>query len=84
MTTRREILFAIGAGALAPRAAFAQQGKVWRIGFLADNDRDVLAPRVEAFKAGMLALGRKEGIDRLHERSAECRRRCDTIAVDGG
>ena len=37
MTTRRELLIALGAGGCAlPFLSFAQQqGKIWRVGFLA-------------------------------------------------
>jgi putative ABC transport system substrate-binding protein len=61
MITRRELLIALGAGALAaPIASFAQQqGKVWRVGFLsprprpASLDSDVFG----AFLQGMRELG---------------------------
>ena len=41
MTTRRQVVIALGAGALAaPFASFAQQApKVWRIGFLVARSR---------------------------------------------
>jgi putative ABC transport system substrate-binding protein len=60
VTTRRKILIALGAGALAaPLAAFAQQkGKVWRIGFLGAVSA---ADRVEALRAGLRDLGYVEG-----------------------
>ena len=65
MTTRRQVVIALGAGALAaPFASFAQQApKVWRIGFLvgrsrpASLDTDVLG----SFTRGMLELGYIEG-----------------------
>jgi putative ABC transport system substrate-binding protein len=42
MNKRRKLVIAFGAGALAPLAAFAQQqGKVWRVGFLAQRNRPV-------------------------------------------
>ena len=38
MTTRRKLVMALGASALAPLTSFAQTpGKVWRIGFLAQR-----------------------------------------------
>ena len=65
MTTRRHILIAIGAGALAaPMTALSQQkGKVWRIGFLAPRSRPTSAePDVySAFPQGMRELGYVEG-----------------------
>jgi len=41
MNNRRKFVIALGAGALAgPFASFAQQqGKVWRVGFLAPLER---------------------------------------------
>ena len=64
MNTRRKLVIAIGAGALAPRASFAQApGKVWRVGFLAQRRVDF----VEAdsifgpFTQGMRELGFVEG-----------------------
>lgn len=38
MNTRRKLVIALGAGALLPRWAAAQQGRVFRIGWLS-NDR---------------------------------------------
>ncbi len=37
MVTRRKIVIALGAGALAPFSLFAQPRKVWRIGFLLET-----------------------------------------------
>jgi putative tryptophan/tyrosine transport system substrate-binding protein len=61
---RRELLWAIGAGALvAPLALFAQpQGKIWRVGFLVgrrpvSDDTDYRG----AFPLGMRELGYVEG-----------------------
>jgi len=62
--TRRDLLIALGAGALAaPFASFAQQGKVWRIGFLSQRDRpDSLdTDTCGAFPRGMRELGYVEG-----------------------
>jgi putative ABC transport system substrate-binding protein len=65
MKTRRQILAALGAGALTiPLTPFAQpQGKIWRIGFLWETDQadDDSVRRFEAFKAGLRALGYAEG-----------------------
>jgi putative ABC transport system substrate-binding protein len=98
MITRREILIALGAGALAASlGSFAQQqGKVWRIGFLttySGND-----PRFEVFKQQLRDLGHVEGktitidylsaegkYDRLPSLAAELiRRDVDVIMADGG
>src|SRR5215470_15519626 len=63
MTTRREFLVTLGAGALvAPRASLAQQSdKVSRIGFLSSESADAWAPRIVAFRAGLRDLGYVEG-----------------------
>ena len=64
MTTRRELLIALGAGALAaPFASFAQQqpAKVPRIGFLGASSASGIASRLEAFRAGLRDLGYEEG-----------------------
>jgi putative ABC transport system substrate-binding protein len=64
MTTRRELLIALGAAALAaPFAALAQQkGKVWRIGYLEPGTRQLtLEARIPAFLQGMKELGYVEG-----------------------
>ena len=66
MNTRRKLLLALVAGALAaPLGALAQQqGKIRRIGFLAARSRSILAnPDVyyEAFEQGLRELGYVEG-----------------------
>jgi putative ABC transport system substrate-binding protein len=64
MKTRRKLLLAIGAGMLAsPLAAFAQQEKPRRIGFLSVRSRESLvdAGRYGAFLKGMQELGYVEG-----------------------
>ena len=64
MTTRRKWLIALGAGALvAPFGAFAQQGKVWRVGFLYSGSRQgsVRLRLFDAFPRGMRELGYVEG-----------------------
>jgi putative ABC transport system substrate-binding protein len=67
MNTRRELLLAFGAAALAaPLASFAQQrGTVHRIGFLYYGSRDsaVQTGRYDAFLEGMREKGYVEGKD---------------------
>ena len=75
MNKRRELIAALGAGALAAsfRVSAQQQGKVWRVGFLSQRslgplDSDV----VGGFPAGMRGLGYVEGKNLVIEwRSAE-------------
>ena len=72
MITRRRVVLALGAGALAPLASFAQQRKVWRIGFLWEREQSDYSRRFSAFKAGMNALGYAEGRDyMIDHRSAQ-------------
>ena len=60
MNNRRKLLFALGAGALAaPLSSFAQQGKVWRVGFLGTSTASGYAP--EALRAGLRELGYVDG-----------------------
>jgi len=62
MTTRRQLLAVLGAGLLtAPRATFAQQQKVHRIGFLGAASASSWAREVEALRAGLRDLGYVEG-----------------------
>ena len=64
MNTRRRIVLALGAGALAaPLASFAQQkpAKVARIGFLCAGSASGYAPMVEALRTGLRDLGYVEG-----------------------
>ena len=64
MTTRRDLLIALGVGALAaPLVSFAQQqpAKVPRIGFLGALSASDFASRVEALRAGLRDLGYVEG-----------------------
>ena len=63
MITRRELLIALGAGALAaPLGAFAQQsGKVARIGWLESGTRDSSSVRIKAFQQRLHELGHIEG-----------------------
>ena len=66
MVTRREIMLAMGAGALLPLTSFAQQpGKVWRIGILAVRSPAASREQIGIFKKGLGDLGRSEGADRL-------------------
>ena len=68
MNNRREFLVALGAGALAfgapPRAFGQQQGKVWRIGFLAVRQEPDLQA---ALARGRSDLGYVEGRNLLIE-----------------
>ena len=69
--TRREFLLAMGAGTSLPFAARAQPpGKLWRIGYLTSIPPAVYEPRLDAFKAGMTALGYADGRDYLIETRA--------------
>ena len=65
MVTRRKLVIALGASALAaPLASFAQQqGKVRRIGFLATYAPTANVEWRDSFKAGMRELGYVEGRD---------------------
>ena len=64
MITRRKLVIAIGAGALAPLASFAQQReKLRRLGVLmgyTENDPEAQL-RFAAFKERLAALGWREG-----------------------
>ena len=75
MITRRKIVLALGAGALAPLASFAQQqGKVWRIGFLSLRHLDLVDAdsNYGPFTQGMRELGYVVGKNLVIEwRSAE-------------
>ena len=62
MITRRKLLIAFGAGALAaPLASFAQQPKVHRIGFLGTASASGYVSEVEAIRAGLRNFGYVEG-----------------------
>jgi putative ABC transport system substrate-binding protein len=76
VTTRRNLLIILGAGALvAPLASFAQQqGKIWRVGFLALRHMDFVDTDYYygPFRQGMRELGYVEGRNLAIEwRSAE-------------
>jgi putative ABC transport system substrate-binding protein len=75
VNTRRKLLLALGAGALAsPLAPYAQpKAKVWRVGFLAQRRVDTLdSDPFGGFPRGMRDLGYVEGKNLVIEwRSAE-------------
>ena len=76
MNNRRKLIVALGASALAvPFASFAQQqGKVWRVGFLASRHVEFVDADsyYGPFRQGMRELGYVEGKDLVIEwRSAE-------------
>ena len=76
MNNRRKLIVALGASALtSPFGSFAQQqGKVWRVGFLAPRHVDFLDSDVYygPFRQGMRELGYVEGKNLVIEwRSAE-------------
>jgi putative ABC transport system substrate-binding protein len=99
MTTRRELLIALGAGALAWAGAVGAQApaKVRRIGLLSPNFRSVVALWHQAFRLGLRDLGWVEGKnisfeyryaegrnDRLPELAAELvRLKVDVIVASG-
>src|SRR5262249_25575056 len=58
-TTRRTLLMAALAGAVAPFPVFAQ-ARVWRVGWLS-SDRAVGSPFIAAFRSGLRDLGYIEG-----------------------
>src|SRR5262245_2498985 len=71
MNSRRELLFALGASALAaPLASFAQKkpAKVYRIGILRGGSPASGAATGEAFKQGLRELGYVEGQNLILER----------------
>ncbi len=74
MTTRRELIAAFGAGALAaPFTAFAQQQrKVWRIGLLIESNPSFYVERINIFNERMRELGYLEGKDySIEQRAAQ-------------
>jgi putative ABC transport system substrate-binding protein len=62
-STRRKLLIALGASALAaPLGSFAQQQrKVWRIGFLNAGSPATSSHNIDAFRQGLRELGYIEG-----------------------
>ena len=90
MNSRRKLLVALGAGALAaaaPHRALGQQhGKVWRIGYLdlASRQSTIDAGRLDAISSGMRELGYVEGTNfvleaRFADGNAE---RLDSLAAE--
>jgi putative ABC transport system substrate-binding protein len=63
MTTRRELLIALGAGALAtPLSAYAQQpGKVWRVGYIGGTPVDNPGQYFTTFREELQRLGYVDG-----------------------
>ena len=100
MTTRRQTLIALGAGALAPLASLAQpQAKIWRVGFLSQRHVDLVDADYYfgPFTQGMRELGSVEGknlviewrsaegkSERLPELAAELARLKVDVLVTGG
>ena len=98
MITRRKIILALGASALAPLASFAQHAaKIQRIGFLGASTAASFAPRVEELRKALAEFGYVEGRnvvyeyrwtgndnERLPELAAELvRAKCDVIVTSG-
>jgi putative ABC transport system substrate-binding protein len=97
VNSRRKLIVALGAGALAaPLLSFAQQqGKVWRVGFLGNATAAEYASRLVAMKFALRELGYIEGKNvvieerfadhedaRLPQLAGELvRSRCDVIAA---
>jgi putative ABC transport system substrate-binding protein len=62
MNNRRKLVIALGAGALAtPFGSFAQQGKIWRVGFLGSTSAQGYARALDELRAGLRELGYVEG-----------------------
>src|SRR5262245_49040409 len=95
---RREFIVALGGAAALPLAARAQQAvKVWRVGMLDTTSAAMNAKNIDAFRAGMRALGHVEGqnfvidyrsadgrIERLPALAAELvSLKCDVIVTRG-
>ena len=98
MITRRNVVIALGAGAFAPLASFAQQPtKIFRIGSLGPTAASGYASRIEGLRGGLRDLGYLEGkniviefrwaegkYDRLPELAAELvRLKVDIIVTSG-
>ena len=86
MIKRRDLVIALGAGALAPLASLAQQapGKVWRIGFLCSESATAYARRIDDLRAGLADYGYVEGKNLVIEwRWADGKdERLDELAAD--
>jgi putative ABC transport system substrate-binding protein len=61
MNDRRKVLVALVSALAVPFGSFAQQAKVWRIGFLGLAPASGWASQVEALQAGLRELGYLEG-----------------------
>ena len=69
MITRRRLVLALGAGALAsPLASFAQQQKVYRVGMVTSDDPATSGHLAGAFTQGLRELGYIEGKNILIDR----------------
>ena len=88
MTTRREMLIALGTGTIAtPLASFAQQSKVWRIGHLDFGSRQPAldSGRYGAFLQGLRELGCGSGSwGRLGGPASEYGRLCQGVGPTDG
>lgn len=100
MTTRRDLLIAIGGALAAPRGAYAQPpGKVWRVGILSPRARPAAlgSDQVDAFMRGLRDLNYVEGrnivfewrfaddkIERLQGLATELVKRKVDVIVTGG
>ena len=96
MITRRKLVIALGAGAIAPFAFLAQEKKIWRIGFLQAGNppADGLPPA--PLRQALKELGYAEGTDVIYEGrwaegkvprlpglAADLVRRVDVIVANG-
>ena len=86
MIKRRDLVIALGAGALAPLASLAQQApaKMWRIGFLCSESATAYARRIDDLRAGLADYGYVEGKNLVIEwRWADGKdERLDELAAD--
>ena len=76
MSTRRDLLIAMGSGLFAVpfRSSAQQQGKVWRIGMLDTTSQALNAANLKSFQQGLRELGYVEGKNIIIEyRSADGR-----------
>lgn len=67
MSTRRQFLLALGAGALALPASGQAPAKVWRIGFMGAGSKADMANRIEGFEMGLREFGYVQGRNLLIE-----------------
>jgi putative ABC transport system substrate-binding protein len=86
MNKRRELVIALGAGALVvPLGSFAQQqGRIWRVGVLDTTSTSINAVNLGAFRKGLHELGYIEGGNLVIEyRSADARpERLAALAIE--